>query len=506
MVDSESSTAIQDITEFDKYINYVKLQYATNREPVGIEIDNSASSPTVQRIDRNGEPFTPDADFFHNHEIWGSMYLCTLTPGGVPTYKLLPNGEGLDLTGAAGDLMVRQPNIQCRYELDGTKQRFWAAPFDSNHPYYNYHPHCYSGGTLHDHFFGGAYEASMGVDASGNKILRSITGAQPWTGGELRSLAFTSGGPTAFTKGEQLTGATSGATGYIVDFYVSSGTWAGGDAAGTVYLSLPGVAVSTATAFVNNDILMTGVDPGFDSATASGAATALPLTIDDALAYAANKGTGWTITDINARSLIQLLYYIQTGTRNSQTASGQGISNFLLGSGFAGKDTGSDSIDTRVDPWGNGIGDGLDGQVAVSYNNYRNLWGNCWEMVSGINIMADRTCRVTNRDYAGTIAGTLPEGSYETLYGTVPSIDGYISKIQTGDRGALIFAPLLCGGSSSTEFCDSYYQIALDHEIVLSGGGWAEGSNCGLLTWNTTSTPLNSDFNAGCRLKFIPQS
>ncbi|MEN6552289.1 MAG: hypothetical protein ABFC34_05305 [Methanobacterium sp.] len=502
MVDAETSTVIADIDEFDKYINYVKLQYASNREIVGIEIDNSTSSPTVKRIDRNGEQFTPESDFFHKHEIWGSMYLCTLTSEGVPTFKLLPNGSGLDLTGSSGDLMVRTPNIKCRYELDGTKQRIWAAPFDSNHPYYDYHPHCYSGGTLHSYFFGGAYEGSVGVDAFGNKILRSVSGAQPWTGGEIRSLAFTSGGPTAFTKGEQLTGSVSGATGYVVDSHVSSGTWEGGDAAGTVYLSLPGVAVATTTAFVNNDLLMIS---GVDRATATGAATILTLTMTNALTYAANKGTGWTITDIHADSLLKLLYFIQTGTRDSQTASGRGITNLVLGAGFGGKPTGSDNIDNLLDSWGNAKGDGTDGDVAISWNNYRNIWGNVWEWKSGINAFENGSCRVIKQDWAGPISAELAENSYDILSDSIPSTNAYISKIHTDYVGALAFLPSEVSGTSSTYFCDQLQKPSYNPSILSGGGAWTYNLINGINSTNFNG--LNASYpNTGTRLKYIPQS
>lgn len=44
-------------------------------------------------------------------------------------------------------------------------------------------------------------------------------------------------GSTVFSRGETITGATSGATGVVEFWYVDSGTWGGGDAAGTLYLA-----------------------------------------------------------------------------------------------------------------------------------------------------------------------------------------------------------------------------------------------------------------------------
>jgi len=51
-----------------------------------------------------------------------------------------------------------------------------------------------------------------------------------------RSIAFTSGGTTEISIGDTITGATGGATAYVDFVVLSSGSWAGGDAAGTFYV------------------------------------------------------------------------------------------------------------------------------------------------------------------------------------------------------------------------------------------------------------------------------
>ena len=50
-----------------------------------------------------------------------------------------------------------------------------------------------------------------------------------------RSLAYTSGGTTEIEPGDTITGITSGATAVVTNISLDSGTWAGGDAAGTIY-------------------------------------------------------------------------------------------------------------------------------------------------------------------------------------------------------------------------------------------------------------------------------
>ena len=82
---------------------------------------------------------------------------------------------------------------------------------------------------------------------------------------DMESLAFTSGS-TEFTADETLTGATGGATVTVVGWELSSGSWAGGDAAGTAWIK---TLVGT---FQAEDL--NGSIGGANMATASGASTA----------------------------------------------------------------------------------------------------------------------------------------------------------------------------------------------------------------------------------------
>lgn len=54
--------------------------------------------------------------------------------------------------------------------------------------------------------------------------------------GNVRTLAYTSGGTHEVLVGDILTGASSGATARVISLTLTSGTWAGGDAAGTFTL------------------------------------------------------------------------------------------------------------------------------------------------------------------------------------------------------------------------------------------------------------------------------
>jgi hypothetical protein len=78
-----------------------------------------------------------------------------------------------------------------------------------------------------------------GVPMTGQKIVPGDTVASVSSGAfqyTEKTLAFTSGGTTALAVGDVIVGATSGAVATIIAISAITGTWAGGDAAGTLTL------------------------------------------------------------------------------------------------------------------------------------------------------------------------------------------------------------------------------------------------------------------------------
>lgn len=85
-------------------------------------------------------------------------------------------------------------------------------------------------------FRGDRYAVRDNVDGTAGVLHKATpTGWQAQSFG--RSLAFTSGGTTPIAEGDTITGATSTATATVERVIVTSGTWAGGDAAGRLILS-----------------------------------------------------------------------------------------------------------------------------------------------------------------------------------------------------------------------------------------------------------------------------
>jgi hypothetical protein len=150
--------------------------------PVGIEWDTSSSSPTLTQIDINGNTITPSTSFFDNHAIFGSMWRCVVDPStGEVTYGSNPRGDGLDLTGASGNVMVEIPKFYVKFESSGDIRKWWVSPIALSgfevHPMFKMR-----GGAVRPKIYLSAYEAS-GVDDSGTFKLQSATGKTPVTGG-----------------------------------------------------------------------------------------------------------------------------------------------------------------------------------------------------------------------------------------------------------------------------------------------------------------------------------
>jgi len=97
--------------------------------PVGIKWDTSSSSPTLTQIDINGNTITPSTSFFDNHAIWGNIWRCVIDPAtGEVTYGSNARGDGLDLTGASGNVMVSIPRFHAKFYADDRYRMYWLSP------------------------------------------------------------------------------------------------------------------------------------------------------------------------------------------------------------------------------------------------------------------------------------------------------------------------------------------------------------------------------------------
>ena len=123
---------------------------------------------------------------------------------------------------------------------------------------------------------GGQYRAINPSGVDGSAIAAGILyAAVDASASGDHTLAYTSGGTYEIVPGDTITGATSGATARVVSVGQTSGTWAGGDAAGTFILD-------TVSGTFQAENLNVGANSNV--ATIGGASSAVAATDQDGVA------------------------------------------------------------------------------------------------------------------------------------------------------------------------------------------------------------------------------
>jgi len=482
------------------------VQTSEYYKPVGVRWDSTSSDPTLTVIDINGTRITPTTTWFDNHWLWGDMELVVRNRStGVISKGSNPRGDGLTIDGTAGDVLVKIRVPRYLYTSASPYRYLWFFPDIDEYSQLPYYPAAYQrGGVAHPVIYVGAKEASFRVDSSGNILLQSVAGVLPATGSRTYNLAFTSGN-TAFTVGETITGATSGATGTVIAFYKVSGDWAAGTASGNVYLQPCSASAATPVNFsAAENITRTS-----GSAVATAAATAISLNIDQAEDYANAIGSGFGITNIWTQRLIAWMMAIEGGSFNTQYKWGKGVVdlNATTGSPLA---CGADSIDLTANAAENGTGrgTGTDGLTPVKYRSLENPgYGNVWEWQIGLNANADGSYHILNRDGAGTTAAmpaTLTSDMYDTITG-LPTTAGFISGLSTDERGFLAGLASAVVGDNSTYLCDYHTPSAISGSAARVGGRWSSGNFAGPFMIDMNVAVTLSDKYTGCRIEYYPE-
>ncbi len=231
------------------------------------------------------------------------------------------------------------------------------------------------------------------------------------------------------------------------------------------------------------------------------------FTMDDAELYA-NNITGTIKSgceNIWNTPASQLLMYIEYATTDLQTALGKGVVDLPSGTGFAGKNTGADDIDSRLAENGTGTGSGTNGQTPICWRGKENPYGNCLKYNIGANFYLDGSVRLLKRDGTGTPSATLAAGSYETVTGPAGLTNGYISATLQDEVSNLAFIPKsVAGGGSAYYLCDYWYAPTANGNILLAGGGWSNALAAGPGCRFAYMTPSISFRYIAARLEFYP--
>jgi len=466
---------------------------------IGISWDTSSNSPALTHIDIDGSSLAQKSHtWFDRHPIYKNIKRCTLTSDGTATFGSNARGDGLTLDGTTGQAMVQIPRTYMRTEKDGDYLNMWISPYA--YPGFELNPaFLQRGGTERSQIYVGAYMGTLEYDSSGNKTLVSKTGEQPWTGSTMGEIPFDTG-VTEISIGDVVTGATSGKTGTVVDVYVGSGTWGGGDATGNLVVKFPGSDWSNWTNPENIQVSTV------TRAATTGVGEALGFTRQGAEDYALAYGSRWGICNIWTWDLLYWLYVTEYCNFNSQSTSvgiGAGVSSKDSGTGFAGENNGADSADSEIGTNGTGTGNGADGETPIVWRGIENFWGNCYQFVIGFDAL-NAGYRILKRDGTGAIACPLAADQYETSVAAPITDDGYISGLLFEDLTKILVVPNAVAGSNVTYLCDYVYaHDAGETNILRAGGCWLGGATAGAGCRNASSVASYSSRLICARPEFI---
>ena len=199
------------------------------------------------------------------------------------------------------------------------------------------------------------------------------------------------------------------------------------------------------------------------------------------------RGTGYMQIDWATQFELQLLIMIETASLDSQSVVGSGNSSggSCLATGTAdslGAKTGSAGVNKQV-----------------VWRGIESLWGDYYEFRDGINFNARQAYACLNP--------SKYKDDTSTDYTQVGYVDGTSSGCikSLGYDSALPWTqfPTDASGSSSTYFCDYYYQASSGWRVALVGGYCGSGSSCGLFYLSASS---GSSDTFSSRLLVIPKS
>lgn len=472
-----------------------------NLDAYGIKIDDDSGIVTRVGLAKN----LARTDF-DTLSPWKDMKRCNVADD--LTINAYYGDVGYIEDGSNGQVMVTLPN-------------FYYAHFYYDHCTYFYvkgtdfvgsqglHPvGLYSGGTYAMNFIS-AYDGSGYVSSDVYSVNTLTVTAGATSDGDTVVTLDGTGVNIAVTNGDTaeqvatkiragvFAGWVASGSGASVIFTASAYGWkagaftvAGQGVTGTFAVTVPGRAVGYNTNDGQNLIWTVGNYDKLCSIASVKPASGLTqgLHIVNSRIIASNRGTGWGLLDFWQTSAVQALLFIEYGGLNSQTLIGKGVVDKATGTGNESDNTG----DTASLGNASGREAGTDGLTSVSYRGIENLWGNIWQWVDGINVN-NNIAYVANESYESN-KYTSPY----VLLGTLSNKNGYFKKSLYAPSFPC-FLPATIGGSTTTYYCDYYYQAA-GARVASLGGSWADGLFVGVGYWYLSFSSGSSVRYVGARL------
>jgi hypothetical protein len=208
-----------------------------------------------------------------------------------------------------------------------------------------------------------------------------------------------------------------------------------------------------------------------------------------------NRGAGWNQLDWMTNWAVQLLMLVEMETMQSQTAIGNGLTNWVLANVDAfvvntanraviqtGWSLRSGNSTVNVNPGASIVGGYL------SYRGIENQFGQIWKFVDGVNYNDGRV--YLSNDPAGFADNIGTGGGYFDTGLDQPTATGYIRSIHDSPYGFIVKSST--GGSATTYIPDQYF-YASGWRVARSGGNVLDGDSAGfaaLIASNDSSTRL----------------
>lgn len=244
--------------------------------------------------------------------------------------------------------------------------------------------------------------------------------------------------------------------------------------------------------------------------------------------YARKRGEGWEANWFVARAVVEYLFEIIMGTRNSQAAfnaelDANGLRQGGFGAGVTSMPDWGDYngyyplIPTNVGlEMGDGVGlvdysvtnaDGVSVyqcQVPVFFGLVNAGFGNLWRWVRGLIMNAGDTSDVY---VAKSMYADFDPASVEGMLKVAecPQQEGYIKK---KSYEGLCCMPTAVGGSSSTYYCDYFYQSAQSSKglrVRAAGGRAYNGTRAGASYTLADNTAANASAACSSPLCFFEE-
>ena len=147
------------------------------------------------------------------------------------------------------------------------------------------------------------------------------------------------------------------------------------------------------------------------------------------------------------------------------------------------------------------------------YRGVENPFGHIWKIVDGINIQINPSVENGGNGLSQVFVCSDPELFVDNRYddysyiGNEARVEGIVQQIIFGEFGDII--PTMCGGSTSTYFCDYHYTTittSVSDKIALFGGDAYSSQNAGMTYLFSSYNSDSADRSFGSRLCFIPKT